>query len=78
MHGLRLVQFPSGRFAKVEDYCRRDSHHPDFLESSRLCEDQTCAQCLGLEKCRTFVTSCYHAQHQENDSDAIQGLLNLS
>ena len=74
MLGLRLLQFPSGRFAKVEEYCQQDAQHPNFLENPKTCEDETCIQCIGLEKCRAFVDECYQAQHQENDSDTLQGL----
>ena len=71
--GLRLFQHSNGRYSDVVAYSQYDNSHPDHLEGTSQCQVEECVHCLGLQKCREFVNSCYTSQHQENDSEAIQG-----
>ena len=73
MLGLRLFQHSNGRYSDVSAYSQYDDSHPDHLEGTSQCQVEECVHCLGLQKCREFVNSCYTSQHQENDPEAIQG-----
>ena len=71
---LKMLQYVNPRYGPIANHDQYASGHPDSLEPSFQCSNQTCASCRAVSMCRQWTNACYHAQHRVSTEAEVQGI----